>query len=136
MRSWVGVEYGIALGKQRSGWYIAGSTMLQLAWSCPAPDLSVTRDGGDPLGLRAYANRLARELCPGLTQTTRRTRGFSLLTLGLQFALQSEDEDSANDCFLRFERLFVVAQVHHFGGVRGAPPRGPASAERDADRHG
>lgn len=88
--------------------------MLLLAWTRPAPNLLLTRDGGDPLGFRAYANRLARELCPGLTQSTRSTRCFSLLTLGVHIANKFEEAER-NERFLRFERLWVAAQVARFG---------------------
>ena len=79
-----------------------------------APSGQSTRDSGDPLGLRAVATRIARDLVPGLTQTTTMTRSYSLLCLGLQVAhsLNSVGRAiSADDAFLRFETWWVLAQV-------------------------
>lgn len=79
-----------------------------------APAGQSTRDSGDPLGLRAVATRIARDLVPGLTQTTTMTSGYSLLCLGLQVAhsLNSVGRAiSADDAFLRFETWWVLAQV-------------------------
>lgn len=93
---------------------------LRTAWTMPIPAVGTTsRDGGDPLGFRACANRLARQLVPGLTQTTSLARGFSVLCLGLKIARSqnqsSGDEARVRDSFLRFERLWVAAHCHRDG---------------------
>jgi hypothetical protein len=71
-------------------------------------DLSNSRDGGDPLGFRAAANRVARRLSPGLSRSSPLTRGFGLLAMGLSL---SSDEISADELMQRFERFWVLAHV-------------------------
>ena len=101
---------------------------FSIAWSAPSFDFDGSRDTADPLGFRSYANQLARELVPGLTQVTWRTRGYSLLCKGLALAQRSAEAGEQNpvEAFLRFERLWVGAQraVHgdraRWAGVRMA----------------
>ena len=95
---------------------------LKSAWTASSGELTPTsRDGGDPLGFRAYANRLARRLVPGLTAATSKTRGFSLLCLGAKIASQADSdgrkvsEDEARETFQRVERCWVAAQVWLLG---------------------
>lgn len=93
---------------------------LRTAWTKPIDGHGTsTRDSGDPLGFRACANRLARQLVPGLTQTTSLSRGFSVLCLGLKIARSqkhaTDDETRVRDGFLRFERLWVAAHCHRDG---------------------
>lgn len=85
---------------------------IELAWSAPVTELDGSRDTADPLGFRGWVNQLARDLVPGLTQATSRTRGYSLLCKGLQLARSVADRYPVNpvDAFLRFERLWVGAQ--------------------------
>lgn len=85
---------------------------VDLAWSAPITDFDGSRDTADPLGFRAFANQLARDLVPGLTQATWRTRGYSLLCKGLSLALDAHKNKGTNpvEVFLRFERLWVGAQ--------------------------
>jgi hypothetical protein len=82
------------------------------------PDDLRTRDGGDPLGFRAYANRLAREIVPGLTQATAMTRGFGLLCLALEVAMSQKpiDEPAVRERFLRVERIWVAAEALRTNG--------------------
>lgn len=101
---------------------------IELVWSAPVTDFDGTRDTADPLGFRGWANQLARDLVPGLTQVTFRTRGYSLLCKGLLLAQSVAERKQADpvDAFLRFERLWVGAQraVHgehaRWAGVRMA----------------
>lgn len=100
---------------------------IDLAWSSPVTDCDGSRDTADPLGFRSFANQLARDLVPSLTQVTRRTRGYALLCKGLALALAAEKKRADPvDVFLRFERLWVGAQraVHgekaRWAGVRMA----------------
>lgn len=85
---------------------------VDLAWSAPVTDFDGSRDTADPLGFRAFANQLARDLVPGLTQATCRTRGYSLLCKGLALALGAQKSKGVDpvEVFLRFERLWVGAQ--------------------------
>lgn len=84
---------------------------LTVSWTTLS-DGERTRDSGDPLGFRAYANRVARRLVPGLTGATARARGFSLLCLGVQLAAQASDETDAGERFQRLERLWIGAQAY------------------------
>lgn len=87
---------------------------VKWAWTALTEPDAGTRDSGDPLGFRAFATRLAREIAPGLTQSTSMTRGFALATLGLD--LTGEYRDSDRDLVFRgFECLFVASQVKHHG---------------------
>jgi len=70
------------------------------------------RDGGDPLGFRAAAGRVARTLSPALSQASSTTRGFGLLCLALSLTNQDLDAD---ELVVRFERFHVLAQVNEFG---------------------
>lgn len=89
---------------------------LKTAWTVSIPDdRGSTRDGGDPLGFRSYANRLARELVPMLTQSTFQTRGFSLLCLGVEVAAKTQSEADAQRAFQHTERLWAAASVFHQG---------------------
>ncbi|WP_020379420.1 hypothetical protein [Candidatus Microthrix parvicella] len=93
---------------------------LKTAWTAPlADDRPGERDGGDPLGLRSYANRLARQLVPGLTQATFQTRGFSMLCLGAHLAAATKTEAEAQRTFQHLERLWVAASVYHHGDEAG-----------------
>lgn len=76
-------------------------------------DSFADRDISDPLGIRAWGNRVARRLVPGLTQSTVSTRGFSLLCLGLDIAKKPYAKDQEREVFLRFERLWLAAQIRH-----------------------
>lgn len=100
---------------------------LKTAWTVSIPDdRGSTRDGGDPLGFRSYANRLARELVPMLTQSTFQTRGFSLLCLGVEVAAKTQSEADAQRAFQHTERLWAAASVFHQGDdapVAGKRPR-------------
>lgn len=99
---------------------------LEIAWSAPVTDLDDGRDTADPLGFRGWANQLARDLVPGLTQVTWRTRGYSLLCKGLQLVqtLEPKREVEPVEAFLRFERLWVGAQrAVHGKGARWAGVR-------------
>jgi hypothetical protein len=80
-------------------------TVPWLRWSRPADDPQV-RDGADPLGFRAAANRAARRIAPGLTQSTSSIRAFGLVLVGLDLAMGSRNPD---ETFQRFERLWVLA---------------------------
>ena len=80
-------------------------------WSDYA-SLERTRDGGDPLGFRAAAGRVARTLSPALSQASSMTRGFGLLCLALSLTNQYLDAD---ELVVRFERFHVLAQVNEFG---------------------
>lgn len=82
-----------------------------LAWSALADDQPATRDGGDPLGFRSFANRLAREIAPGLTLSTNQARAFGVLCLGLRDFAEADDGGGA---FLKFETFWVSAQARHF----------------------
>ncbi len=101
---------------------------MRLSWSAAVSAFDSNRDTADPLGFRGWANQLARDLVPGLTQVTWRTRGYSLLCKGLQLAKDVEEKKGKNavEAFLRFERLWVGAQreVHgeraRWAGVRMA----------------
>jgi len=99
---------------------------LEIAWSAPVTDLDDGRDTADPLGFRGWANQLACDLVPGLTQVTWRTRGYSLLCNGLLLAQKFEQNRDINpvEAFLRFERLWVGAQrAVHGKGARWAGVR-------------
>jgi hypothetical protein len=87
----------------------------RLRWSRPTDEPQL-RDGADPLGFRAVANRMARRIAPGLTQSTTSVRAFGLLTVGLDLAAGSDDP---NETFQRFERLWVLAT--EAAGQAGAP---------------
>lgn len=89
---------------------------LRTAWTKPIIESGpATRDSGDPLGLRAYATRLSREITPGLTQVTSSTRGFGLLCLGVDMIPAGTAEQDARELFQRVERLWVAADVHQCG---------------------
>jgi hypothetical protein len=103
---------------------------MRLFWSALDADALRVRDGGDPLGFRALATRLARQLAPGLTQATHLVRGFSLLCLGLDIVARASAKGATlprDEVFQRFERLWVLsvlarspAQAKRFPGVRKA----------------
>lgn len=95
-------------GRQRSGWQGAPTATLASTKWTRYGDLSAERDGGDPLGLRAAANRVGRRLSPALAQSSSFTRGFGLLTMALSL---SSDEKSADELVKRFERFWVLAHV-------------------------
>jgi hypothetical protein len=108
-------------------------------WSRPSEE-PASRDGADPLGFRAAANRTARRIGPGLTQVTSRVRGFGLLVAGLDLASGTGDPD---ETFQRFERLWVLATedaalrglaVDHFAGSRRALRQIHAGASLDLTR--
>lgn len=99
---------------------------LRLAWTAWTEDSDGSRDTADPLGLRAVATAIARELVPGLTQRTHLVRGFSVLATGLFYA-KGQPSNAQKEAFLRFERLWVAANVQRYrqrtpfaGGRRGA----------------
>ena len=83
---------------------------IAAGWTVPWTSEERSRDSGDPLGLRAAANRVARILAPGLSQRSNRVRGFGLAAFGLSKALEFEDVDTA---MLVFERAWVLSQVWH-----------------------
>jgi hypothetical protein len=98
---------------------MGGPFVLNVAWTdALEPDDVRTRDGGDPLGFRAYANRLAREIVPGLTQATAMTRGFGLLCLALDVAMSQNpiNEAAVRERFLRVERIWVAAEALRTNG--------------------
>jgi hypothetical protein len=76
-----------------------------LTWSSLIDDPGF-RDAADPLGFRAVANRAARRISPGLTQSTTSIRSFGLLLIGLDLASNAGNPDEA---FQRFERMWVLA---------------------------
>jgi hypothetical protein len=80
------------------------------SWSGYAEPPPGSNLGADPLGLRSVANRIARDLVPGLTQSTQATRGFSLVALGLGVARKANGPHR-DEAYLRFERMWVLAQV-------------------------
>lgn len=96
---------------------------MKTAWTTPLEaSMPQTRDGGDPLGFRACANRLARIITPGLTQTTTTTRGFALLCLALEIARRSgSDEGQVREHLRRFDALWAAANVHQHGDDAAAP---------------
>lgn len=98
---------------------------LRTAWTKPLDaHTPTTRDGGDPLGFRAYATRLTRHIAPGITQVTSTTRGFSVLCLGIEIVGNyARNEQEAREIFQRVERLWVAAQVHHPGDEEMFPGR-------------
>jgi hypothetical protein len=70
--------------------------------------LSNSRDGADPLGFRAAANRLALRLSPGLSRSSPLTCGFGLLAMGLSL---SQDKTRSDELMQRFERFWVLAHL-------------------------
>lgn len=102
---------------------------LTTAWTVSIPDArSSPRDGGDPLGLRAYANRLARDLVPTLTQSTFQTRGFSVLCLSVKVATEAASDSDAQRSFQHLERLWAAASVNQHGDE--APVAGKRRVKR------
>src|SRR5664279_2159822 len=84
-------------------------------WTCADREAVVTRHSGDPLGLRAWANRVARDLTPGVTDVTNRVQGYAVFCAGLLIAADAVPHRviAANEAFLRFEALWVHAQIRH-----------------------
>jgi hypothetical protein len=84
-------------------------------WTCADLEAVVTRHSGDPLGLRAWANRVARDLTPGVTDVMNRVQGYAVFCAGLLIADDAASDKliSANEAFLRFEALWVHAQTRH-----------------------
>ncbi len=104
---------------------IGEGAMPWLRWSRPSDEPQL-RDGADPLGFRAAANRMARRIAPGLTQATGSIRSFGLVLVGVDLAEGTADPD---ETFQRFERLWVFAseavrsagdRVDRFPGSRRA----------------
>ena len=84
--------------------------MVTVTYSVVPEDLvSSDRESADPLGFRSVANSIARDLVPGLTNSTWLPRGYSLVCLGVDFAQAGDTPARRNDRYLRFERLFVLA---------------------------
>ncbi len=108
---------------------MAGSTaptrLLTTAKWTGYASLERERDGGDPLGFRAAADRVALTLSPALSQASNTTRGFGLLCLGLSLTNQYR---TADELMLRFERFHVLAQVKVLHG--DAPWPGKLRATR------
>lgn len=72
------------------------------------------RETGDPIGLRVWANQVASEFVPGLTNATRHVQAYGLLCAGLMTAEQSKVAPLGSlDTWLRFERLWILAQESH-----------------------
>ena len=89
---------------------------MKTAWTAVGvPDGARERDTGDPLGIRAWGNRVARRLVPGLTRVSRSTRGFSLLCFCLSESKKYRGHE--REAFLRAERLWVGAYVAGGGGT-------------------
>jgi hypothetical protein len=91
-------------------------------WSREDLRLGVGRQGSDPLGFRAWANRVARDLTPGVTNFTTRVRGFALLCGGVRIASQAASTNllTPDEAFRRFETLWVHAQTRHLLSKRTA----------------
>lgn len=100
-----------------------------------------TREAGDPLGLRVWAGQVASRLVPGLTNSTTKLRAYGLLCAGLECAGQKHVQELGRDeAWLRFERLWVVAQTSHAqaagkGSVGVWPGRNEAARLLDVDDH-
>lgn len=96
---------------------------LRTSWTRPIDNFAIaSRDGGDPLGFRAYATRLARQIVPGITRVTSTTRGFSVLCLGIDLTTSyAANEQEAREIFQKWERMWVAAQVHHLGDAATFP---------------
>lgn len=90
---------------------MASEADFLLFWSDPAV-LEGSRESGDPLGLRAWANRIAQRLVPGLRNGTDRVQGFGLVCAALVLSERSAFSDLGPDeTFLRLERAWVLAQA-------------------------
>lgn len=89
---------------------------MKFALSVP-PSEPRTRDSGDPLGFRSIVERMARDIAPGLTQSTSLTRGFSMSCLGLRVAKDLSHSRKAkvevDAGFLRFETWVVLCLTQH-----------------------
>lgn len=110
---------------------------MRISYSVPPEDLwGQVRDNGDPLGFRSVATAIARDLVPGLTQSTNVGRGFSLVCLGLHFARVPRNNGNVNSPnkvnkrYLRFERLMVLAARERDPSPSGFPFPGVRSADR------
>lgn len=102
-------------------------SIVTISYSVVPDDLIPgTRDGGDPLGFRAVANLIARDLVPGLTQSTDVARALSLLCVGLHYGHAGPAGTSVDETYKRFERLWVLStqcrtpRGADFSGVRAA----------------
>ncbi len=91
-------------------------TGVDFVWTEPPDGLGQARDTADPLGFRSSALGMARRLVPALTQTSHRTRGFSLICFGVDAGRRQPalPPSGVNDAYRRFERLVVYAQCSHF----------------------
>jgi hypothetical protein len=89
--------------------------MIEYGWSAYDPDApSETRDNGDPLGLRAWATRIARRLVPVFTQQHRSLWGFAWLCAGRRLAGEAATVSlSRDEAWLRLEATWVHAQTRH-----------------------
>ncbi len=93
----------------------------------------------DPLGFDRGYNFLGDQILPGLTNVARQPRYFGLLCAGVSLApapsgRSAVDRDAREECILRLERLWALANVL---AAEGEPPLGVrgvryAQAERNA----
>jgi hypothetical protein len=104
-----------------SDWMLTGGRVADWGWSALG-DSRVTRETGDPLGIRAWANQIAAVLAPGLTNATSSAQGYGLLCAGLEIHKHHAVRDlGPSETWLRLERLWVFAQTAH---ARHAPNSG------------
>ena len=99
----------------RIGDLLCSVQKLTFGWTCADREAVVTRHSGDPLGLRAWANRVARDLTPGVTDITNRVQGYAVFCAGSPHRRRCRPHKviAANEAFLRFEALWVHAQTRH-----------------------
>ena len=103
-------------------------SVLTFGWTRADLGAAVTRHSADPLGLRAWANRVARDLTPGVTNVTNSVQGFALFCGGVRVArlAASTNEISADEAFRRFEALWVHAQTRHLEGRHASGAGNPS----------
>jgi hypothetical protein len=98
----------------------APEARLVSGWTAALPSAR-TRETGDPLGIRVWADQVASALVPGLSNRTTRLQGYGLLCAGLHVVeaqngtgwqtghgVRFVDSDEA---WLRLERIWVTGQV-------------------------
>lgn len=91
--------------------------VLASGWSL-AVEGGASRESGDPLGIRVWANQVAAGLAPGLTNSTTSVQGYGLLCAGLDLFHQPSSRKhllsvGPTESWLRWERLWVLAQASH-----------------------
>lgn len=102
---------------------------LDLAWSAwsPPPE-DIGRLTPDPLGLFVHAERLADELCPGITSRTWIARYYGMVCWGLrlvereharELAASPERDAGRVEGFLRWEKLYSLAVLRRRRDLRG-----------------